>query len=144
MVIADWTKYYSNLAPVIKAPYSFQWVDGVIEDSGILENLIGNGAVTTDKIGDGAVSTTKIQDAAISTAKIKDAAITNAKIQDAAITNAKISNVSANKITTSTLTAQVNVGSGTGYVKLDGENNRIIINDGSRDIILIGYQLNGF
>jgi len=118
MVIADWTKYYSSLAPVIKAPYSLQWVDGIIEDGGILENLIG----------DGAVSTTKIQ----------NAAITTAKIQDAAITNAKISNVSADKIITSTLTAQVNVGSGTGYVRLDGVNNRIIIHDGSHPRIVIG------
>ena len=128
MVIYDWTKYYNGLTTLIKAPYSLQWVDGVIEDGGILENLIGDGAVTTDKIGDGAVSTTKIQ----------NAAITTAKIQDAAITNAKISNVSADKIITSTLTAQVNVGSGTGYVRLDGVNNRIIIHDGSHPRIVIG------
>lgn len=108
MVIYDWTKYYSSLAPVIKAPYSLQWVDGVIEDGGILENLIGDGAVSTTKI------------------------------QDAAITNAKISNISADKIITSTLTAQVNVGSGTGYVRLDGVNNRIIIHDGSHPRIVIG------
>jgi len=46
----------------------------------------------------------------------------------------------------SIVTGTVDVGSGAGgsYVRLDGANNRIIINDGSRDIILIGYQLNGF
>ena len=98
MVIYDWTKYYSSLTTLIKAPYSLQWVDGVIEDGGILENLIGDGAIT----------------------------------------NAKISNVSADKIITSTLTAQVNVGSGTGYVRLDGANNRIIIHDGSHPRIVIG------
>jgi len=108
MVIYDWTKYYNGLTTLIKAPYSLQWVDGVIEDGGILENLIGDGAVSTTKI------------------------------QDAAITNAKISNISADKIITSTLTAQVNVGSGTGYVRLDGVNNRIIIHDGSHPRIVIG------
>jgi len=31
-----------------------------------------------------------------------------------------------------------------GTIVIDGVNNRIIINDGSNDRVLIGYQLNGF
>lgn len=41
-----------------------------------------------------------------------------------------------------TLTGDVNVGNGN--VKIDGANKRIIINDGSYDRILIGYQSGGF
>lgn len=41
-----------------------------------------------------------------------------------------------------TLTGDIQVG--TGNVKIDGANKRILINDGSDDRILIGYQLNGF
>lgn len=42
----------------------------------------------------------------------------------------------------SVITGQVNVGNNN--VRIDGVNKRIIINDGTRDIILIGYQQNGF
>jgi len=68
------------------------------------------------------------------------------KLADGSVTYKKIENILASQILTSTLTAQVNVGtaSGTAYVKLDGVNNRIIINDGSYDRILIGYQAGGF
>jgi len=115
-----------------------------LEDFLLNNNSLADFSVGEDNVMNGAITTLKIKDASITNAKIKDAAITTAKIQDAAITNAKINSVSADKITTSTLTAQVNVGSGSGYVKLDGQNNRIIINDGNVDRILIGYQLNGF
>ena len=42
----------------------------------------------------------------------------------------------------SVLTGYIDVGNGN--VKIDGENKRIIINDGSDDRILIGYQSGGF
>lgn len=128
MVIKDWTQYYNSLSKAeIKAPYSFS-PDGFIETSGLEGALLVDGAISEGKLQDGAVTTTKIA----------NASITTAKIQDASITNAKISNVSADKITTSTLTAQVNVGSGIGYVMLDGVNNRIIVHDGSYPRIVIG------
>jgi len=62
------------------------------------------------------------------------------KLADGSISYKKISNILANQILTSTLTAQVNVGtaSGNAYVKLDGENNRIIIHDGNYPRIVIG------
>lgn len=44
--------------------------------------------------------------------------------------------------TAQNLTGDVQVG--TGNVKIDGANKRIIINDGSNDRILIGYQSGGF
>ena len=40
------------------------------------------------------------------------------------------------------LTGDIQVG--TGNVKIDGANKRIIINDGTNDRILIGYQSGGF
>jgi hypothetical protein len=68
------------------------------------------------------------------------------KLANGSITYKKIGSVLADQILTSTLTTQVNVGtaSGSAYVRLDGVNNRIIINDGTTDRILIGYQLGGF
>lgn len=33
---------------------------------------------------------------------------------------------------------------GSKYIKIDGKNRRIIINDGTYDRVLIGYQKNGF
>jgi hypothetical protein len=58
------------------------------------------------------------------------------------VTNRLIKDIGVNKITTGTLTVAMNVGDGN--VVIDGENKRIIINDGTNDRILIGYQENGF
>ena len=81
----------------------------------------------------------------IITAMLADGSITTAKIADLAVTTAKILSLSADKITTGDLTVAVDVGSsGTGYVRIDGENNRILVNDGTNDRILIGYQAGGF
>ncbi len=41
------------------------------------------------------------------------------------------------------LTGDIRVGTGAN-VKIDGANNRIVINDGSNDRILMGYQSGGF
>jgi hypothetical protein len=61
-----------------------------------------------------------------------------AKFQDLAITNAKIEGLSADKITAGTLSVQVDVGDPTsGYVRFDAENDRIIINDGTTNRVLI-------
>lgn len=40
--------------------------------------------------------------------------------------------------------SQANVGVGGRYLILDSKNGRILINDGTNDIILIGYQKDGF
>jgi len=60
------------------------------------------------------------------------------KLADGSVTYEKIGSVLADQILTSTLTTQVDVGSGTGYVMLDGTNNRIIVHDGSYPRIVIG------
>jgi hypothetical protein len=66
-------------------------------------------------------------------------------IEDEAVTDAKITSLSANKILAGELIVPVDLGTlGSGYIRLDGENNRIIINDGTNDIILLGYQAGGF
>lgn len=44
--------------------------------------------------------------------------------------------------TSQNLTGDILVGDGN--IKIDGANKRIIINDGTNDRIIIGYQLNGF
>ena len=62
------------------------------------------------------------------------------KLADGSVTYKKIGSVLADQILTSTLTAPVNVGTagGSAYVKLDGQNNRIIVNDGTTNRIVIG------
>jgi len=65
--------------------------------------------------------------------------IRTAKIADASITNAKIASLSANKITAGDLIVAVDIGNpASGYVRLDGTNNRIIVNDGTTNRIVIG------
>lgn len=71
--------------------------------------------------------------------------IGTARIADAAITNAKIASLAADKITAGDFIVGIDVGSGgSGYTRIDGVNNRIMVNDGTNDRILIGYQQNGF
>ena len=65
-----------------------------------------------------------------------------ARIADAAITNAKINDLSADKITAGTISVTVNLGEEN--IEIDGEENRILINDGTNDRILIGKQVGGF
>lgn len=65
--------------------------------------------------------------------------IRTAKIADASITDAKIVSLSANKITAGDLIVAVDIGNpASGYVRLDGTNNRIIVNDGTTNRIVIG------
>ena len=102
--------------------------------------------ITQAKIKNASITSAKIVDANITSAKIADASVTTAKIVDANVTNAKIDTVAAGKITVGTLLAAVNVGTAAGgaYVKLDGANTQILINDGTVDRILIGFDSGGF
>lgn len=55
------------------------------------------------------------------------------------VISSKITFLTADKIATGTLIAGVNVGAGTaGYVLLDGVNNRIVVNDGTTNRVVIG------
>jgi len=66
-------------------------------------------------------------------------------LEDGSVTDVKISSVAAEKIIAGSLIVPVDLGNiSSGYIRLDGENNRIIINDGTNDIILLGYQAGGF
>lgn len=69
-------------------------------------------------------------------------AITNSFLQDASVTNAKIVSLAADKILAGTVTIALGIGGPN--VTIDGGNNRIIVNDGDDDRILIGKQENGF
>ena len=61
------------------------------------------------------------------------------RIADLAVTNAKIEDVEAGKILAGDLIVAVDIGSpGSGFTRLDGENNRIIVNDGANNRIVIG------
>jgi hypothetical protein len=62
-----------------------------------------------------------------------------ARIADAAITNAKINDLSVSKLTAGTLGVPADLGQpATGFVRIDGEENHILVNDGSDNRIVIG------
>ncbi len=56
-----------------------------------------------------------------------------------AIAQSKISFISADKIAAGTVIVSINVGSSSGpYLLIDGPNNRILVNDGTTNRIVIG------
>lgn len=60
-------------------------------------------------------------------------------IEDGSILGGKIVNLEADKLASGTITAVANLGeAATGYVKLDGQNNRIVVHDGTTNRIVIG------
>lgn len=56
----------------------------------------------------------------------------------------EVEELSADKITTGTLRSTTTISVGDNNIKIDGVNKQILINDGSNDRVLIGYQENGF
>lgn len=61
------------------------------------------------------------------------------RIDDASVTNAKIVSLAADKITAGDLIVAVDVGDpATGYTRLDGDNNRIVVHDGTNPRVVIG------
>ena len=117
-------KILNNLGEVVFS-VAGQVASGGIEDSAITEDKLVDGAVTSDKLGEGSVDTINLV--------------------DYAVTDAKITSMSADKILAGDLVVAVGVGSSNGgYIRLDGENNRIIVNDGTDNRILIGFQSGGF
>ena len=73
---------------------------------------------------------------------IRDASISNAKIGTAVIGTANIGTLSFNEISGGTINVLANLG--TANIKLDGANKQIVVNDGTDDRILIGFQSGGF
>ena len=74
--------------------------------------------------------------------ELSESSIGTKIIKDLAVKDGKIESLSADKITAGTFSAVNNVGSTS--VKIDGENKRIIINDGTKDRVLMGFLQNGF
>ena len=75
----------------------------------------------------------------INTSKLVNNVITTEKIVGSAVTDDKIITVSADKLTAGTITVGINLGVGTsGSMTFDGANNRIVINDGTTNRIVIG------
>lgn len=70
---------------------------------------------------------------------LENGTVTGLQIADATIGDAKISELSADKIQTGVLSAVATLGDeSNGFVKIDGPNKRIIVNDGRTNTILIG------
>jgi hypothetical protein len=61
----------------------------------------------------------------------------DAQTDSGSIGNTNISNVSVSKLITGVISVVANIGNTN--VKIDGVNNRITINDGTYDRVLIGY-----
>lgn len=59
------------------------------------------------------------------------------ELAEYSVSNKKVKSVSADKLTAGTLSAVTNVGDES--IKIDGENRRILVNDGTNDRVLIGY-----
>lgn len=79
---------------------------------------------------------------AANSASVNEFLSNTAQIKDAIITNAKIYSMAVDKLTAGTISVAANVGGSN--VKIDGGNNRILINDGSYDRILLGYLAGKF
>lgn len=97
------------------------------------------GLVIKDAQGNTIISTTGFGAGTVGTTELADGAVGESNIGDGAVSNAKISGVSVNKLLAGDLLVTADIGNPTtGYTRLDGENNRIIVNDGSDDRIVIG------
>lgn len=73
--------------------------------------------------------------------------ISNRNLLPTSVKNRNVETISADKITAGTVLVQIPIGSGgatDGYILIDGENNRIVVNDGTYDRVLIGFQSGGF
>ena len=57
-----------------------------------------------------------------------------------AVTTSKVQYITADKIAAGTVTVAMNLGTSIGdaYIQLDGANNRIVVNDGTTNRIVIG------
>ncbi len=63
----------------------------------------------------------------------------DAEYERNSIISSKVTYITADKIATGTLVAGLNVGEGSaGYVLIDGPNNRILVNDGTTNRVVIG------
>lgn len=97
------------------------------------------GQVGTGGIEDGAITEDKLVDGSVSGDKLGEGSVDTINIVNYAVTDAKITSMSANKILTGDLVVAVDVGNpATGYVRLDGVNNRIVVHDGTNPRIVIG------
>lgn len=68
----------------------------------------------------------------------------DAFLEDGGLGDSKISSLTADKITAGTLQAGQTIYVGTNSLSLDGTNRQIIVNDGTYDIILIGFKAGFF
>ena len=102
--------------------------------------------ITADQITAGTITVTEIADATITGGKIASTTITGGNIATSTITADKLSvtQLDAVAANTGTLTVDETISVGNANVKIDGVNKRIIINDGTNDRVLIGYQSGGF
>jgi len=94
------------------------------------------GFLDADRIEALSIITDKLEVGAVTEAKLGTDAVTGLKIKDGEVVNAKIASMAAGKILAGTITVAVDVGAGN--VKIDGVNKRILINDGSKNRIVIG------
>jgi hypothetical protein len=78
------------------------------------------------------------------TALIKDATITTAKIADLAVDNAKIADLSVNKLLAGIISASNIFLGDEGRVHFDGQNDRILVDDGSSTRVIIGKLSPGY
>lgn len=118
--------------------------DSLFEDGSVVSEKIFNGAITTEKLAQSSVTEDILADLAVIAQKLATGSVTATKIANLAVGNAAIANMSADKLTTGTLQASTTVYVGVNSVRIEGQNRRIVVNDGTNDRVLLGYQSGGF
>lgn len=104
-----------------------------------LANIYNGDKIYTDSkrrfLGGKLISYTEEEDMGIDSGLVQTEGIANS-----AVTDDKIDSVSVGKLIAGTISVVANVGSlsGTAGIKIDGEKNRITVNDGTNDRVLIG------
>jgi len=117
----------------------------------IAAGLVVSG-LTADQIKAGTITATELAASyivvggAAGDVNAGETTISGGKITANTVTATQISGDQLDAVATNTGTLNVDeyINVGESNVKIDGANKRILINDGTNDRILIGYQLNGF
>ena len=111
----------------------------------VASNIAAN-TVTANEIVGNTITAAEIKASTITTSEIAANTIEAGDIKAATITGTEISGTQLDVVATNTGTLNVDeyINVGESNVKIDGANKRILINDGTDDRILLGYQLNGF
>lgn len=110
-----------------------------VEDGGVNNAKIADGAVGTSKLQDGAVDNIKLADSSVTTSKIQDGSVNNTKLADNAVGTSKLQDgvVTGIKIANSVITPAKT----TFMPATNPSNNRLLAADGNGNVKDSGYSV---